>query len=131
MIPKTELRTTSMVPLLLALDSKNSKLCGYAIDGLKKLVTDARFFSLTQEEKYEEQMTAQVLSCLNSCPQLPDDVLVAIMKVSYSHLSAIFMQYIGDHNRHNRPGLLLKFHIQKCAVASPKICCTFSIKVIM
>ncbi|XP_063717969.1 brefeldin A-inhibited guanine nucleotide-exchange protein 3-like isoform X3 [Symsagittifera roscoffensis] len=80
MIPKTELRTTSMVPLLLALDSKNSKLCGYAIDGLKKLVTDARFFSLTQEEKYEEQMTAQVLSCLNSCPQLPDDVLVAIMK---------------------------------------------------
>ncbi|XP_075241169.1 brefeldin A-inhibited guanine nucleotide-exchange protein 3-like isoform X3 [Convolutriloba macropyga] len=77
---KTEIRATSLAPLQIALESKNSKLCGYAIDGLKKLVSDERFYSSAQEEDYEEQLTAQVLKCLSCSYQLPDDVMIAIMK---------------------------------------------------
>ena len=82
---KSEVRETCLQPLQLALDSRSSKLSGYAIDGLKKLVTDSRFVSKTEEDEYYLQLTAQVLNCLSCSQHLPDDVLVAIMKASYEN----------------------------------------------
>ncbi|XP_073432213.1 brefeldin A-inhibited guanine nucleotide-exchange protein 3-like isoform X1 [Dendrobates tinctorius] len=79
-IPPCHLRERCLLPLQLALESKNMKLAQQALAGMQKLLTDDRFVSV-ETEPDEQQLLNQMLSAVKVTPSLYEDLQVEVMKV--------------------------------------------------
>ncbi|XP_071997524.1 brefeldin A-inhibited guanine nucleotide-exchange protein 3 isoform X3 [Engystomops pustulosus] len=79
-IPPCQLRERCLLPLQLALESKNMKLAQQALAGMQKLLADDRFVSV-ETESDERQLLNQMLNAVKVTPSLHEDLQVEVMKV--------------------------------------------------
>uniref|UniRef100_A0A7N4PMB1 ARFGEF family member 3 n=2 Tax=Sarcophilus harrisii TaxID=9305 RepID=A0A7N4PMB1_SARHA len=79
-IPSYQLREKCLLPLQLALESKNMKLAQYALAGMQKLLSDERFVSM-ETDSDEKQLLNQILNAVRVTPSLNEDLQVEVMKV--------------------------------------------------
>ncbi|XP_019382574.1 PREDICTED: brefeldin A-inhibited guanine nucleotide-exchange protein 3 isoform X4 [Gavialis gangeticus] len=79
-IPPYQLREKCLLPLQLALESKNMKLAQHALAGMQKLLSDDRFVSV-ETDADEKQLLNQMLNAVKVTPSLNEDLQVEVMKV--------------------------------------------------
>uniref|UniRef100_UPI00398E517F brefeldin A-inhibited guanine nucleotide-exchange protein 3 n=1 Tax=Pristiophorus japonicus TaxID=55135 RepID=UPI00398E517F len=79
-LPTYQLRERCLVPLKLALESKNVKLAQHALAGMQKLLADERLMS-AEKELEERQLLDQMLDAMKITPFLNEDLQVEVMKV--------------------------------------------------
>ncbi|XP_037698916.1 brefeldin A-inhibited guanine nucleotide-exchange protein 3 isoform X2 [Choloepus didactylus] len=79
-IPPHLLREKCLLPLQLALESKNMKLAQHALAGMQKLLSEERFVS-TATDSDEKQLLNQMLNAVKVTPSLHEDLQVEVMKV--------------------------------------------------
>ncbi|XP_059569465.1 brefeldin A-inhibited guanine nucleotide-exchange protein 3 isoform X1 [Alligator mississippiensis] len=79
-IPPYQLREKCLLPLQLALESKNVKLAQHALAGMQKLLSDDRFVSV-ETDSDEKQLLNQMLNAVKVTPSLNEDLQVEVMKV--------------------------------------------------
>ncbi|XP_066461601.1 brefeldin A-inhibited guanine nucleotide-exchange protein 3 [Eleutherodactylus coqui] len=79
-VPPCQLRERCLLPLQLALESKNMKLAQQALAGMQKLLADDRFVSV-ETESDERQLLNQMLNAVKVTPSLHEDLQVEVMKV--------------------------------------------------
>ncbi|XP_033096909.1 brefeldin A-inhibited guanine nucleotide-exchange protein 3-like isoform X2 [Anneissia japonica] len=77
---KYKLRMICLIPLKLALESKNSKLTTLALDGIQKVVEEETFKSDEATEELEQTVFMQVLWSLSGTPSLNEETQVDVMK---------------------------------------------------
>ncbi|XP_075453943.1 brefeldin A-inhibited guanine nucleotide-exchange protein 3 [Ascaphus truei] len=75
-----QLRERCLLPLQLALESKNVKLAQHALAGMQKLLADDRFVSV-ETDIDERQLLNQMLNAVKVTPSLHEDLQVEVMKV--------------------------------------------------
>ncbi|XP_049643955.1 brefeldin A-inhibited guanine nucleotide-exchange protein 3 [Suncus etruscus] len=79
-IPPHLLREKCLLPLQLALESKNMKLAQHALAGIQKLLAEERFVSM-ETDSDEKQLLNQILNAVKVTPSLNEDLQVEVMKV--------------------------------------------------
>ncbi|EGV96090.1 Brefeldin A-inhibited guanine nucleotide-exchange protein 3 [Cricetulus griseus] len=79
-IPPHLLREKCLLPLQLALESKNVKLAQHALAGMQKLLSEERFVSM-ETDSDEKQLLNQILNAVKVTPSLNEDLQVEVMKV--------------------------------------------------
>ncbi|XP_075410013.1 brefeldin A-inhibited guanine nucleotide-exchange protein 3 [Tenrec ecaudatus] len=79
-IPPHLLREKCLLPLQLALESKNVKLAQHALAGMQKLLAEERFVSM-ETDSDEKQLLNQILNAVKVTPFLNEDLQVEVMKV--------------------------------------------------
>ncbi|ELK09679.1 Brefeldin A-inhibited guanine nucleotide-exchange protein 3 [Pteropus alecto] len=79
-IPPHVLREKCLLPLQLALESKNVKLAQHALAGIQKLLSEERFVSM-ETDSDEKQLLNQILNAVKVTPSLNEDLQVEVMKV--------------------------------------------------
>ncbi|XP_077750509.1 brefeldin A-inhibited guanine nucleotide-exchange protein 3 isoform X1 [Canis aureus] len=79
-IPPHLLREKCLLPLQLALESKNVKLAQHALAGIQKLLSEERFVSM-ETDSDEKQLLNQILNAVKVTPSLNEDLQVEVMKV--------------------------------------------------
>ncbi|XP_070232853.1 brefeldin A-inhibited guanine nucleotide-exchange protein 3 isoform X4 [Bos mutus] len=79
-IPPHLLREKCLLPLQLALESKNVKLAQHALAGIQKLLAEERFVSM-ETDSDEKQLLNQILNAVKVTPSLHEDLQVEVMKV--------------------------------------------------
>ncbi|XP_025781697.1 brefeldin A-inhibited guanine nucleotide-exchange protein 3 [Puma concolor] len=79
-IPPHLLREKCLLPLQLALESKNVKLAQHALAGIQKLLSEERFVSM-ETDSDEKQLLNQILNAVKVTPSLHEDLQVEVMKV--------------------------------------------------
>ncbi|XP_054943450.1 brefeldin A-inhibited guanine nucleotide-exchange protein 3 isoform X2 [Physeter macrocephalus] len=79
-IPPHLLREKCLLPLQLALESKNVKLAQHALAGIQKLLAEERFVSM-ETDSDEKQLLNQILNTVKVTPSLHEDLQVEVMKV--------------------------------------------------
>uniref|UniRef100_A0A671XCA6 ARFGEF family member 3 n=1 Tax=Sparus aurata TaxID=8175 RepID=A0A671XCA6_SPAAU len=82
-ISPSKLRERCLLPLQMALESKNTKLGQTALTGMQKLLCEDRFVGgVTMEvEVLEKQLLSQMLEAIRVTPSLHEDLQVEVMKV--------------------------------------------------
>ncbi|MGH0144465.1 UNVERIFIED_CONTAM: hypothetical protein FKN15_040786 [Acipenser sinensis] len=73
-------RDRCLVPLKLALESKNMKLAQNALTGMQKLLSEERFISM-ETDAAEKQLLNQMLDAVKITPSLHEDLQVEVMKI--------------------------------------------------
>uniref|UniRef100_A0A5F9DMM7 ARFGEF family member 3 n=1 Tax=Oryctolagus cuniculus TaxID=9986 RepID=A0A5F9DMM7_RABIT len=73
-------REKCLLPLQLALESKNVKLAQHALAGMQKLLAEERFVSM-ETDSDEKQLLNQILNAVKVTPSLNEDLQVEVMKV--------------------------------------------------
>ncbi|KAK2505010.1 hypothetical protein MC885_004479, partial [Smutsia gigantea] len=73
-------REKCLLPLQLALESKNVKLAQHALAGIQKLLSEERFVSM-ETDSDEKQLLNQILNAVKVTPSLNEDLQVEVMKV--------------------------------------------------
>nr|XP_004651224.2 brefeldin A-inhibited guanine nucleotide-exchange protein 3 [Jaculus jaculus] len=79
-IPPHLLREKCLLPLQLALESKNVKLAQHALAGMQRLLSEERFVSM-ETDSDERQLLNQILNAVKVTPSLNEDLQVEVMKV--------------------------------------------------
>uniref|UniRef100_A0A8D1RV41 ARFGEF family member 3 n=2 Tax=Sus scrofa TaxID=9823 RepID=A0A8D1RV41_PIG len=79
-IPPHLLREKCLLPLQLALESKNVKLAQHALAGIQKLLAEERFVSM-ETDSDEKQLLNQILNAVKVTPSLHEDLQVEVMKI--------------------------------------------------
>ncbi|XP_077207665.1 brefeldin A-inhibited guanine nucleotide-exchange protein 3 isoform X2 [Paroedura picta] len=79
-IPPYQLREKCLLPLQLALESKNMKLAQHALAGMQKLLSDERFVTMATDSD-DKQLLNQLLNAVRVTPFLNEDLQVEVMKV--------------------------------------------------
>ncbi|KAH0622339.1 hypothetical protein JD844_024553 [Phrynosoma platyrhinos] len=69
-----------LLPLQLALESKNVKLAQHALAGMQKLLSDDRFVTM-ETDSDDKQLLNQMLNAVRVTPSLNEDLQVEVMKV--------------------------------------------------
>ncbi|CAB1438207.1 unnamed protein product, partial [Pleuronectes platessa] len=77
----SQLRQCCLLPLQMALESKNTKLGQTALTGMQKLLCDDRFVGGVGVEVLEKQLLSQMLEAIRITPSLNEDLQVEVMKV--------------------------------------------------
>ncbi|XP_036403088.1 brefeldin A-inhibited guanine nucleotide-exchange protein 3 [Megalops cyprinoides] len=91
----SQLRERCLLPLRLALESKNTKLAQTALAGMQKILCEDRF--VTEEtEAPEKQLLSQVLDAVRVTPTLHEDLQVEVMKVLLCITYSPTFQINGD-----------------------------------
>ncbi|KAK2921525.1 brefeldin A-inhibited guanine nucleotide-exchange protein 3 isoform X1 [Channa argus] len=82
-ISPSQLRERCLLPLQMALESKNTKLGQTALTGMQKLLCDDRFVGGVgmEVEVLEKQLLGQMLKAIRVTPSLHEDLQVEVMKV--------------------------------------------------
>ncbi|XP_061693483.1 brefeldin A-inhibited guanine nucleotide-exchange protein 3 isoform X3 [Syngnathoides biaculeatus] len=82
-LSSAELRARCLLPLQMALESKNVKLGQTALGGMQKLLCEDRFVGGAGEEAepVDNQLVSQVLAAVRVTPALHEDLQVEVMKV--------------------------------------------------
>uniref|UniRef100_A0A3Q2WFI3 ARFGEF family member 3 n=1 Tax=Haplochromis burtoni TaxID=8153 RepID=A0A3Q2WFI3_HAPBU len=82
-ISPSQLRERCLLPLQMALESKNTKLGQTALTGMQKLLCEDRFVggASVEVEALEKQLLSQVLEAIRVTPSLHEDLQVEVMKV--------------------------------------------------
>ncbi|XP_034040530.1 brefeldin A-inhibited guanine nucleotide-exchange protein 3 isoform X1 [Thalassophryne amazonica] len=82
-ISPSQLREHCLLPLQMALESRNAKLGQMALSGMQKLLCEDRFVGgvSTEEEVMEKQLLSQMLEAVRVTPSLHEDLQVEVMKV--------------------------------------------------
>ncbi|XP_038251598.1 brefeldin A-inhibited guanine nucleotide-exchange protein 3 isoform X10 [Dermochelys coriacea] len=83
-IPPYKLREKCLLPLQLALESKNVKLAQHALAGMQKLLSDERFVSV-ETGSDEKHLLNQMLNAVKVTPSLNEDLQVEVMKTTENH----------------------------------------------
>uniref|UniRef100_A0A803TZP6 ARFGEF family member 3 n=1 Tax=Anolis carolinensis TaxID=28377 RepID=A0A803TZP6_ANOCA len=73
-------REKCLLPLQLALESKNVKLAQHALAGMQKLLSDDRFVSM-ETDSDDKQLLNQMLNAVRVTPSLNEDLQVEVMKI--------------------------------------------------
>uniref|UniRef100_A0ACB8GCZ0 Brefeldin A-inhibited guanine nucleotide-exchange protein 3 n=1 Tax=Sphaerodactylus townsendi TaxID=933632 RepID=A0ACB8GCZ0_9SAUR len=81
-------REKCLLPLQLALESKNMKLAQHALAGMQKLLSDERFVTMTTDSD-DKQLLNQMLNAVRVTPSLNEDLQVEVMKVNILHTSVL------------------------------------------
>uniref|UniRef100_A0A803SN54 ARFGEF family member 3 n=1 Tax=Anolis carolinensis TaxID=28377 RepID=A0A803SN54_ANOCA len=81
-------REKCLLPLQLALESKNVKLAQHALAGMQKLLSDDRFVSM-ETDSDDKQLLNQMLNAVRVTPSLNEDLQVEVMKVSILQTSVL------------------------------------------
>ncbi|XP_037127946.1 brefeldin A-inhibited guanine nucleotide-exchange protein 3 isoform X4 [Syngnathus acus] len=78
-----ELRVRCLLPLQIALESKNDKLGQTALSGMQKLLCEDRFVdgNDVKAEPVKNQLVSQMLAAVRVTPELHEDLQVEVMKV--------------------------------------------------
>ncbi|XP_048862927.1 brefeldin A-inhibited guanine nucleotide-exchange protein 3 isoform X2 [Brienomyrus brachyistius] len=76
----SQLRERCLLPLRLALESKNTKLAQTALAGMQKILCEDRFIAVDPEAP-EKQLLSQILEAVRVTPMLHEDLQVEVMKV--------------------------------------------------
>uniref|UniRef100_A0A8C9XZD1 ARFGEF family member 3 n=1 Tax=Sander lucioperca TaxID=283035 RepID=A0A8C9XZD1_SANLU len=81
--PSPALRERCLLPLQMALESKNTKLGQTALTGMQKLLCEDRFMGGVgvELEVLEKQLLSQMLEAIRVTPSLHEDLQVEVMKV--------------------------------------------------
>lgn len=79
-ITPSKLRESCLLPLQLALESKNIKLAQTALTGMQKILCEDCFISVDTEVP-EKQLLSQILEAIKVTPILHEDLQVEVMKV--------------------------------------------------
>ncbi|XP_035029163.2 brefeldin A-inhibited guanine nucleotide-exchange protein 3 isoform X2 [Hippoglossus stenolepis] len=80
-VSASQLRQCCLLPLQMALESKNTKLGQTALTGMQKLLCEDRFVGGVGVEVLEKQMLSQMLEAIRITPSLNEDLQVEVMKV--------------------------------------------------
>ncbi|XP_056292080.1 brefeldin A-inhibited guanine nucleotide-exchange protein 3 [Pseudoliparis swirei] len=82
-IPASQLRERCLLPLQMALESKNTKLGQAALTGMQKLLCEDRLVGGVgvESEALEKQLLSQMLEAIRVTPSLHEDLQVEVMKV--------------------------------------------------
>uniref|UniRef100_UPI0037E7E0FC brefeldin A-inhibited guanine nucleotide-exchange protein 3 n=1 Tax=Semicossyphus pulcher TaxID=241346 RepID=UPI0037E7E0FC len=82
-ISPSQLRERCLLPLQMALESKNTKLGQAALTGMQKLLCEDRFVGGVgrEVEVLEKQLLSQMLEAIRVTPSLHEDLQVEVMKV--------------------------------------------------
>ncbi|XP_053189544.1 LOW QUALITY PROTEIN: brefeldin A-inhibited guanine nucleotide-exchange protein 3 [Scomber japonicus] len=82
-ISPSQLRERCLLPLQMALESKNTKLGQTALSGMQKLLCEDRFVGGVgmEVEVLEKQLLSQMLEAIRVTPYLHEDLQVEVMKV--------------------------------------------------
>ncbi|XP_022604361.1 brefeldin A-inhibited guanine nucleotide-exchange protein 3 [Seriola dumerili] len=82
-ISPSQLRERCLLPLQMALESKNTKLGQTALTGMQKLLCEDRFVGGVgvEVEVLEKQLLSQMLEAIRITPSLHEDLQVEVMKV--------------------------------------------------
>ncbi|AWP14612.1 putative brefeldin A-inhibited guanine nucleotide-exchange protein 3-like [Scophthalmus maximus] len=82
-VSASQLREICLLPLQMALESKNSRLGQTALAGMQKLLCEERFVGGVGEEAElrEKQLVSQMLEAVRVTPALHEDLQVEVMKV--------------------------------------------------
>lgn len=82
-ISPSQLRERCLLPLQMALESKNTKLGQTALTGMQKLLCEDRFVGAVgmEVEVLEKQLLSQMLEAIRITPSLNEDLQVEVMKV--------------------------------------------------
>ncbi|XP_065815350.1 brefeldin A-inhibited guanine nucleotide-exchange protein 3 [Labrus bergylta] len=82
-ISPSQLRERCLLPLQMALESKNTKLGQAALTGMQKLLCEDRFVGgvSMEVEVLEKQLLSQMLEAIRITPSLHEDLQVEVMKV--------------------------------------------------
>ncbi|XP_028279205.1 brefeldin A-inhibited guanine nucleotide-exchange protein 3 isoform X2 [Parambassis ranga] len=82
-ISPSQLRERCLLPLQMALESKNTKLGQLALTGMQKLLCEDRFVGGVgmEVEVLERQLLSQMLEAIRVTPTLHEDLQVEVMKV--------------------------------------------------
>ncbi|XP_076025541.1 brefeldin A-inhibited guanine nucleotide-exchange protein 3 [Genypterus blacodes] len=82
-IPPWQLRERCLLPLQMALESKNTKLGQAALTGMQKLLCEDRFVGgvSVEVEVLQKQLLGQMLEAVRVTPSLHEDLQVEVMKV--------------------------------------------------
>ncbi|KAF7649682.1 hypothetical protein LDENG_00137670 [Lucifuga dentata] len=82
-ISPSQLRERCLLPLQMALESKNTKLGQTALTGMQKLLCEDRFVGRVsvEVEVLEKQLLSQMLEAVRVTPSLHEDLQVEVMKV--------------------------------------------------
>ncbi|MEQ2232974.1 Brefeldin A-inhibited guanine nucleotide-exchange protein 3 [Ilyodon furcidens] len=82
-ISPSQLRERCLLPLQMALESKNAKLGQTALSGMQKFLCDDRFVGGVglEVEVLEKQLLSQMLEAIRVTPSLHEDLQVEVMKV--------------------------------------------------
>uniref|UniRef100_A0A8P4KJM7 SEC7 domain-containing protein n=1 Tax=Dicentrarchus labrax TaxID=13489 RepID=A0A8P4KJM7_DICLA len=82
-ISPSQLRERCLLPLQMALESKNTKLGQTALTGMQKLLCEDRFVGGVgvEVEVLEKQLLSQMLEAIRVTPSLHEDLQVEVMKV--------------------------------------------------
>ncbi|KAM8859046.1 brefeldin A-inhibited guanine nucleotide-exchange protein 3 isoform 1-T1 [Spinachia spinachia] len=82
-ISPSKLRERCLLPLQMALESKNTKLGQTALTGMQKLLCEDRFVGgvSREAEVLEKQLLSQMLEAIRVTPSLHEDLQVEVMKV--------------------------------------------------
>nr|XP_015217903.1 PREDICTED: brefeldin A-inhibited guanine nucleotide-exchange protein 3 [Lepisosteus oculatus] len=79
-VQPSQLRERCLLPLRLALESRNVRLAQSALAGMQKILSEERFVSM-ETEAAEKQLLAQTLDAVRVTPFLHEDLQVEVMKV--------------------------------------------------
>ncbi|KAI1886411.1 hypothetical protein AGOR_G00213740 [Albula goreensis] len=91
----SQLRERCLLPLKLALESKNTKLAQTALTGMQKILCEDRFVAV-ETEVAEKQLLNQVLDAVRVTPSLHEDLQVEVMKVLLCITYSPTFQINGD-----------------------------------
>ncbi|XP_058507193.1 brefeldin A-inhibited guanine nucleotide-exchange protein 3 isoform X2 [Solea solea] len=82
-VSASQLRECCLLPLQMALESKNTRLGQTALSGMQKLLCEDRFVggACVEVEVVEKQLLSQMLEALRVTPCLQEDLQVEVMKV--------------------------------------------------
>ncbi|KAM7408272.1 hypothetical protein PAMA_002127 [Pampus argenteus] len=82
-ISTSQLRERCLLPLQMALESKNTKLAQTALSGMQKLLCEDRFVGGVgvEVEIQDKQLLSQMLEAVRVTPSLHEDLQVEVMKV--------------------------------------------------
>ncbi|XP_075935099.1 brefeldin A-inhibited guanine nucleotide-exchange protein 3 [Anarhichas minor] len=80
-VSPSQLRERCLLPLQMALESKNTKLGQAALTGMQKLLCEDRFVGGVGVEVLEKQLLSQMLEAIRVTPSLHEDLQVEVMKV--------------------------------------------------
>ncbi|KAM6922563.1 brefeldin A-inhibited guanine nucleotide-exchange protein 3 [Lycodopsis pacificus] len=82
-VSPSQLRERCLLPLQMALESKNTKLGQAALTGMQKLLCEDRFVGGVgvEVEVLEKQLLSQMLEAIRVTPSLHEDLQVEVMKV--------------------------------------------------
>ncbi|MBN3309289.1 BIG3 protein, partial [Amia calva] len=89
------LRERCLLPLRLALESKNVKLAQNALTGMQRILGEDRFTS-TETEDGEKQLLSQMLDAVRVTPALHEDLQVEVMKVLLCITYSATFEISGD-----------------------------------